>query len=208
MISAPTNGGKTTLAADLVRQRSHVVVFVSKLNDDTLTHRFKGWTRLTEWPKGGPHAWQTRILLWPKAAKTIRETVQRQRDVFAPALDAIFHEGNRCIVIDETLMFSDPRMIGLGDQLGMLHYTGRSAGLSLVTLSQRPAWIPKVIYSSVTHAYIARTRDAQDLKRLADLGGIDTNELRRNLSQLTDRRDYVYVNPQGDAPPAVVNTRR
>jgi hypothetical protein len=208
LISAPTKAGKTTMVADLIHKRSHAVMFVSKLRDSTIEQRFKGWHRLYKWPKGGPPGYLNRILLWPQAGKTIADTSRIQRDVFAVALDAIFTEGNRAIIIDETLMFSDPQHIGLAAPLGMLHYYGRSSGISMLTLSQRPAWIPKVIYSSVTHAYISRTRDAQDARRLSDLGGVDTAELRSNLAALPTRHDYVYVNPQGDAKPAVLNTRR
>lgn len=208
LISAPTKAGKTTLMRSLVEKRSHVVVFVSKMKDPTFEAEFKGWTILREWPKGGPKPYETRILLWPKPGKTLKETIMNQRVVFRNALDAISREGNRCVVIDESLMMNDPRLVGLGNEIGLLHYYGRSAGISMVDLTQRPSWIPKVIYSSVTHAYIARTRDAQDAKRLADMGGVDARELAANLLVLPNRHDYVYVNPQGDAPSTIINTRK
>lgn len=208
LIAAPTNAGKTTLMRRLVEKRSYVVVCVTKIKDPTFESEFRGWTVLREWPrKGSPAPWENRILLWPRKERTVRDTIKRQREVFAHALDAIYREGNRCIVIDETLMFTDPKIIGLGTEVGMLHYAGRSAGISMVTLSQRPAWVPKVIYSSVTHGYIARTRDTQDLRRLADLGGTDVNLIRREIAALPKRHDYLYVNPQGDAPLSILNTR-
>ena len=208
LISAPTKAGKTTMMRTLVQKRSHVVVFVSKMKDPTFKSDFKDWTILREWPRGGPPGYETRILLWPKTGDTLAETLREQRRVFGQALDRISKEGNRCVVIDESLMMSDPKLIGLGTQIGMLHYYGRSAGISMVNLTQRPAWIPKVIYSSVAHAYIARTRDIQDMKRLSDLGGVDARELSANISRLPSRHDYIYVNPQGDAPAAILNTRK
>ena len=208
LLSAPTGAGKTTMLAQLLRKRSHAVVFVTKMKDPTFAAEFKGWQRFEAWPRRGPRPFDTHILLWPKPEKTVLATLRKQRDVFAYALDAISHEGNRAVAVDESLMVNDPKLLGLGTQVGMLHYYGRSAGVSMVDLTQRPAWIPKVIYSSVTHAYVARTRDQADLKRLSDLGGIDPKTVSANVAGLPTRHDYLYLNPQGDASPVVLNTRQ
>lgn len=208
LLSGPTSSGKTTMMRQLVERRSHVVIFVSKMKDPTFRSEFKGWERLTDWPKGGPKPWQKRILLWPKPGNTLTDTKLVQRDVFKRALDEIARQGNRCVVIDESLMMNDPRILGLGNEIGMLHYYGRSAGISMVDLTQRPAWIPVVIYSNVTHAYIAKTRDRNDLKRLSELGGLDARQIGNNLSRLPDRHDFVYLNPLGDGSPSVVNSRK
>jgi hypothetical protein len=208
LISAPTKAGKTTMAAKLISKRSHAVILVTKMKDPTFSSEFHHWTRYDEWPKRGPKPYDTRILLWPRPGKTIRETLSIQRETFAFALDAIAREGNRAVIVDEALMFTDPKILGFGTEVGMMHYYGRSSGISMMTLTQRPAWIPKVIYSSVTHAYVARTRDRQDLKRLADMGGIDPRDVAANVSALPSRHDYLYLNPQGDASPAIVNTRK
>lgn len=208
LISGPTGSGKTTMMRRLIEKRSHVVVFVSKMYDETFSREFKGWTRFTEWPKGGPKPYQRRILLWPKPEKELRSTLDVQRDVFRHAINSISTQGNRSIVIDESLMMNDPRLIGLGTEIGLMHYYGRSHGISMVDLTQRPAWIPNVIYSSVTHAYIAKTMDRNDLKRLSDMGGVDAREVGNNLMMLPRRQDYVYLNPLGDASSSVVNTRK
>lgn len=206
LIAGPTSAGKTTLAASLLQKRSHVVMLVTKPKDETFAKQFKGWTRLERWPKGGPPNYETRVLLWPTPRKTIPETIAYQREIMREAVDAIFHQGKRCLAIDEGLYFSDSQFIGMGRELGMMHYTARSSGISMVTLSQRPFYLPKVILSSITHGYFARTRDKDDLKRLADIGSVDAKEVAHNLGILPDRHDYVYVNPQGDVSPAVVNT--
>jgi hypothetical protein len=208
LISAPTNAGKTTMAHKLSAKRSHVVVFVSKMKDPTFVNEFKDFERLTEWPKGGPRGYQDKILLWPKPEKLMVDTLEKQREVFDHAINAILHQGNRCVVIDESLMMTDPRYIGLGKQVGLAHYYGRSAGITMLSLTQRPSWIPKVIYSSVSHAYIASTKDRDDARKLSDMGGIDAREVGHNLMRLPTRHDYVYLNPLGDASPTIVNTRR
>ena len=212
LLCGPTGSGKTTMAATLLNKRAnnggHVVVLVSKMKDPTFTKEFKGYTRLEDWPTGGPKMWENRILLWPKPEKTIRETLLKQREVFAKALNEITRQGNRAVVIDESLMMTDPKLIGLGTEIGMMHYYGRSSGISMVDLTQRPSWIPKVIYSSVSHAYIASTKDQTDLKRLSDLGGIDARIASANIARLPVKQDYLYLNPTGDALPHIVNTRK
>lgn len=208
LVAGPTGSGKTTMAAQLLNMRSHSIMFVSKIHDPIFKSDFRGWKRIERWPKRGLQPWDTRILLWPRRARTIGDTLRNQREVFREALEAVFRQGNRCVCIDETLMFADPKFLGLGSPLGLLHYFGRSSGTSLLTLCQRPAWIPKVIYSSVSHAYIARTRDRLDLRRLSDLGGTDVREVERQVMTLPTRHDFLYVNSQGDAPNAVVNIRK
>lgn len=208
LISAPTNAGKTTMARKLIEKRSHVVVFVSKMKDPTFTNDFRDFDRLTDWPKGGPRGYQNRILLWPTPEKLVTDTLAKQRDVFRTAINAILHQGNRCVVIDESLMMTDPQFVGLGKEIGLAHYYGRSAGITMLDLTQRPSWIPRVIYSSVSHAYIASTKDKDDARRLSEMGGVDAKEVGHNLMRLPTRHDYVYLNPLGDAQPTIVNTRR
>lgn len=207
LICAPTNAGKTTFSAPIIAKRSHVVNFVTKSYDETFAREFKGWERIEKW---GPSLGARRVLLWPRKKKgmTVREFVAYQRQVFREALDAIDNEKGWCVVIDESHYMTDPNFLGLASEIAILHHQGRSSGISVVSLTQRPAWIPKIIYSSVSHAYIARTRDVADLKRLADLGGIDAKELAANVVSLTNRHDFVYVSPQTDALPAVLNSRK
>lgn len=207
LIAAPTKCGKSTLVARLVEKRSHVVSFVCKLRDDTFSDEYKGWRRYEQWPSHVP-SWDKRILLWPTPEKTLQATRQKQKYIFRQALDRIQNEGNRTVVIDEGLYMSDPRFLGLGDEIGMLFYFGRSARITMALLSQRPAWIPKVIYGSTTHAWIARTRDRDDIRRLSDFGGIDARAVGQTLLTLPRRHDFLYLNPQGDASPAIINTRR
>lgn len=207
LVSAPTSAGKTTLAAPLLQQRSHVMLLATKIRDATYQREYKGWTRYTEWPKHGFMQYENRILLWPKAGKTTAETVAIHRRVMRNALNHAMRDGGWCLCVDEGLYFTDPMYLGLKQELGMLHYTGRSNGVSMVTLTQRPFYLPKVVLSSITHAYFARTYDPDDRKRLADIGGLDVKRVFENLTRLKDRHDFLYLNPQGDATPVVVNTR-
>ena len=206
MIAAPTGSGKTTLAQDLVQRRGHVVTFATKPHDPTLTREFGDWYKVREWADIEPY--MNRVVIWPKPEKTAAAVIAKHKQVFGEAFDKILTSRGWAVLVDETHYMSDRSFVGLYDSIALLHHVGRSSGISMVTLTQRPAWVPKIIYSSVSHAYIARTRDAADLKRLADLGGIDPKILAAEVSGLPTRFDYVYVNPTGDAPPVIVNRRR
>lgn len=205
LIAAPTGAGKTTIAQQLVQKRRHVVMLVSKLHDPTLQAEFKGWHRATSWP---PPRWEEKVLLWPKPTKKFGDNVKQHREVFGEALDDIGAGQGWTVLVDELHYTASREFAGLGAEIALLHHQGRSSGNTVVSLTQRPAWVPKIIYSSVTHAYIARTRDKDDLKRLSDLGGIDPRQVGSVVSQLPTRHDYLYVNPQGDSPPRIVNVRK
>jgi hypothetical protein len=206
-VGAPTQCGKTTLVSRLVEKRSHVVIMVCKNRDIAQSKEYGGYTRYERWPKNVPSS-DTRIQLWPHWEKTHAATIRKQREIFAEALDAINVEGNRCVVIDEGVYMSEPKFLNLGPVLGTMFYFGGTNGISMVMLAQRPAWIPKIIKSSATHAYISKTVDPDDLKSLSDFAGINRKDTSEALINLPRRHDYVYVNPQGDAPSQIINTRR
>lgn len=206
LIAAPTGSGKSRLAADLVEKRGHVVNFVTKTKDPLFSGPvYKSWSRLVDWTKQTLRPWDNRVLLWPKEMETMSLTREHQEQVFSRALEDINKRGGWCLVFDELHYMSDPHFLGLASEIAILHHMGRSNNISLVSLTQRPAWIPKIIYSSVSHAYIGRTRDQADLKRLADLAGIDAKVIAQAVSELPTRHDFLYVNPMGDKTPVVVN---
>jgi hypothetical protein len=70
---------------------------------------------------------------------------------------------------------------------------GRSLGNSLVGLTQRPAWVPLLLYSAPEHLFFWRTTDRQDLARIAGIGGLDANVIRSTVASL-DRHEVLYVN--------------
>jgi hypothetical protein len=187
-IVAPTGGGKSTLESRILPVRQYVVVLVTKVHDTTLSHDFPQFQRIEKWP---PKLSQDKVLLWPKPGKTIRETVLKQRDVFKHALDSIFQDRNWCVNFDEQHYMV--KKLGLGPENEMFLHQGRSSGLSVVNGTQRPAWVPVVTYSSATHAFIWNTGVVEDLRRLANLGGVNARELAHNIQQLS-KHEFIYVN--------------
>jgi hypothetical protein len=188
----PTGCGKTTVLSRILPIRRYVVVFVTKVHDDVISRQFPGFTRIVKWP---PSVHEERVLLWPRAGKTIPDTKRIQREVFSEALNKIFQDRQWCVVFDEQHYMC--QTLRLADENAMFLHQGRSSGLSIVNGTQRPAWVPVVTYSSITHAFLWRNKHKDDLRRLADLGGIDSRELQNNLLRL-GKHEFVYVNTRTD----------
>ena len=210
LISAPTGSGKTDLASQLLERRGYVVDFVTKTKDPIFdSPAYKNWRRITDWqPPKMPNSFDTRVLLYPRMLETMAQTRENQREVFAKCLEDVFKRGGWTLVFDELHYLTDNGFLNLYDEIAILYHMGRSNNVTLVGLTQRPAWIPKIIYSSTSHAYIARTKDAGDLKRLADLGGVDGKLIASAISSLETKHDFLYINPMGDKEPVIVNIRK
>ena len=210
LIAAPTGSGKTDLASQLVERRGFVVDFITKTKDPIFSSAaYKHWRRATDWERGKSFSkFDNRVLLWPRQLATMAETRDNQYEIFKKALNDIFVIGGWTVVFDELHYMTDNGFLNLYDDVAILHHQGRSNNITLVNLTQRPAWIPKIIYSSVSHAYIGRTRDTADLKRLSDLGGVDGKLIAKAVSELESKHDFLYINPMGDKSPVVVNIQK
>lgn len=192
VIVKPTGGGKTTLLGALLPYQKTVatVVLVTKVFDETFTKQFSkrdGWHRIEEWP---PPRYANRVLLWPKPGKTVRETVAKQHRIFRDALDRIFLERGWTVVCDEEHYLC--KTLGLTPEVEMFHHQGRSSGLTVVDGIQRPKFVPLITFSSATHAFIGNTTDRDDLKTLANLGGVDAKLLAQEAMSL-DYYEFLYI---------------
>lgn len=203
LVTGGTGWGKTQLARSLVDARidrnGYVVVFVGKLRPDkTITDSYAkrdGWTRWTKWRK--PNVFERKILLWPNTesprTKTLEAKRKLQAGVFEDALDKLSDIGHWTCQFDEGLYMTSPTFLGLANHIAMLHQMGRSAGLSLMTLAQRPSHLPLVVYGSATHAFTSRTSVLNDRKRLSELGSDDPRNMAKILSDLPVY-DFLWTN--------------
>lgn len=201
-IAAPTQTGKTTITSTLVSRRAHVVVLASKPRDPSLVKYYADYKRISSWP---PPPGTKRVLLWPKPGKTLLETIEIQRKAFKKCLDSIGLAGGWCVVTDEFHWLS--QFLRLDRENALLQHQGSSSGLTVVNLSQRPAWIPRITYSSATHSLIGSTTDKDDLKSLSNFGGSNARRVIETV-QTMGRHDLLYLNPMGTAEPCIINSRK
>lgn len=221
-ISGATGSGKTALGrhVDQIRidRGGFVVMLVCKLKrDKTIEEDYKGWTR---WnftnPRDirkrlkNPSPSENKVLLWPDTdkARTIKEKRDLQREIFGEAFDTLADVGKWTLDIDEGLYVCDPKFMNLSAEVAMLHALGRSSGLTIVTKMQRPANVPLIVYGSASHAFVNRTREESDRKRLAEMGAKQSSkELQGTISAL-GRHDFLWLPITPDWEPETVNLRQ
>lgn len=206
-ISGPTGSGKTTLAKSLLEKRSHVIGFAVKAKDKTLTTDYADWSFIEDISE--IEGWMNRVMIWvkPKRKETADEWRARQQLSFKRAFDLLLKTGGWAIFNDELAYMSNPKFGGVGAQIEMMHYIGRSAGLSVLSLAQRPVFVPLAVISNASHAYVAQTHMGEDLKRLANLGGVDAKRLAYEVMSLDSRHDFVYIPSLVQGAQTIVNTR-
>ena len=214
VISGKTGSGKTELAAHLDDIRAdlggHVVVCVLKPRDDkTIIEAFqkRGYVRWKKWPKN-PSPFDNKVLLWPDVSKAQGykdAIIDIQRSVFKPAVARLIHEGRRTVHIDECLYWCHPQFLNMSGELAMMHSIGRSGGLTMLDLMQRPSDLPLIIYGSASIGLIGQTREVEDLKRLAKLGYREGSK--RLAERIADQglHDFSLVDINANTPAEAFN---
>lgn len=189
MMVGTTGSGKTTVAKQFLPLRSYVVVFGVKSRDDTLDDLMrKGYRRVKEW-YGDMHHIGRRIVLWPEV-KGARHAVT-QRQVFEDAMDSIYRSGGWCLFLDEVSYLSDT--LSMDTQLKFMLNQGRSAGISIVAATQRPAWIPVAFYDQSTHLFLWKDNDHKNIKRMSELAGSASKVVFSEVASLK-KREVLYLN--------------
>src|SRR4249920_1749375 len=206
LITGPTKSGKTTLARHVVEERikrgGFCMVLIGKLTPDpTIAEEYKGWARWDSvrtpithrFRAPAPH--ESKILLQPDIDKVKSVPAKRdiQRAVFRDVFDYLADKGRWTVQIDEGLYTADPQFLNLGRELGMIHNLGRTSNVSLVTLAQRPAHLPRVLYSAAAHAFAGRAATFDDRKRLAELpGNWDQKSLNSRIAT-QNRHEFTWI---------------
>lgn len=198
LISGGTGSGKTMLAREIFELRAgrpggtHMVFLCKLQPDETITNEYKGYTRWREWKKK-PGPGESRVLIWPETEKcsSIDAMAELQKQVFEDCLNQLAKVGKWSVQIDEGLFFC--KTLGLSQQLEVLYTMGRSAKLSLGTLSQRPSFLPLSLYSNSTFALASQTNERVDVDRLANMGGRTGSKERGAILSGLDVYDFLFI---------------
>lgn len=197
-IIGPTGRGKTEIQNQILPKYHFVAVFATKPIDETMERLIVdgGYTRLQRWRSLNLHDYPRRVI-WPDASQL--NSQELQKEVFADALDKIFREGGRpkkkpvgwATAVDELWFIVN--MLGLGKQIKMFLFQGRSLGISLILATQRPADVPLEVYDQSTHLFFLRDNDDSNIERLAKISSLDSGLVRFIIPRLEDYQT-LYVN--------------
>lgn len=186
----PTGQGKTTMLTALLPLHKYVVVLATKPVDETMDHLIAtGYEKFDRWngfldPKDHP-----RQVIWPDARRIDSDELQKK--VFGDALARIYRVGKWTVAIDELWYFTN--VLHMDDIVKMYYLQARSLKISLIAGTQRPAWVPREMYTSCTHLFFWRTNDETDLRSVSGIGARSSNLIREVVSNL-DQFEALYIN--------------
>lgn len=167
----------------------YVTVFATKPKDKVMQALSDdGYIFLERWRDLSAEKYPRRVV-WPNARTLGSKAVQK--DVFSEAMESIYVEGRWTLAIDETWYFDN--VLRLGELIKLYLLQARSLGISLVAATQRPAWVPRELYTSATHLFFWRTNEEQDLQSLSGMGGTSSRLIRETVASL-EMYQTLYVN--------------
>jgi len=182
-IIGPTGTGKTTLTRQLLDARDYVTVLAVKKSDDTLdTFRKRldnspAYHVIDKWP---PPINDNHVVYWRKPKSIV--DVRSQQVSILKMLDAVYKDGGWCLSLDDLSYLCDT--LHLERPLIVFMNQGRSSGLSVVSVVQRPFRVPLSCLNQTAHIIIYPTTDENDVKRISELTGTKMKQLLIMISRL------------------------
>lgn len=192
----PTGCGKTTLTNELIPIRQYAIFLGSKKKDDTQDKLQKEYGfRLAGDPKQIHPDIARRWLVRPpfKRGMQAEDIRKAHREVFRETLMRAYADGGWTVFGDELRYLCD--FLGLSSECVLLYTQGRSQGNSLVCGTQRPRHVVLEAYDQASHLFFWKDPDTQNVKRIAELAGVNRIEVARVVESL-DWHDFLYVQPR------------
>lgn len=186
----PTGSGKTTLALHLLGLRTYITAFATKPRDDVMM-RLKDDNKfrlMHTWKDYAPELVPKR-LIWPDA--TSLYSAKKQQHEFRTAMHHIYRQGGWCIYIDELWFIIHQLKLEL--EIRTFLQQSRSVQISLVLLTQRPAFIPLEVYDQSTWLFFWLDNDERNLKRLSGISWKSAKTVQHLISNL-DRYQVLSIN--------------
>lgn len=187
----PTGSGKTTLSLELMERRKYCCIIGTKPRDATLSKFAKdhGYEVIKEFPQFFDPVTHSKLVLWPKMREMRHQSTQRM--AVGHALQTMFKQGNWAINVDELSYIS--KDLNLEPHLKLIWQQGRSIGISLVAGTQRPAFVPLLIYDQSTHLFFWRDNDEANLRRIGGIGSLNSRLIRDTVAALP-KHVFLYLN--------------
>lgn len=218
-IVAPTGFGKTHLALAIVELRRYVIFLACKRNDPLVTSLQADGYHVTAdldrvvWvadpARGREEPTTPKVVYWPRQPEKMEDSqwLPIQAHHMRRALSWANRTGNWAVVVDESMYMTD--QLRLEKQLNQLWYMGRTEGISVLMLSQRPARVPRQAFAQGSYFYFGQFSDHRDLENVRDISStIPADVIMEAVRRLSkDRHEFLFVDaPRGElavvvAPP-------
>jgi hypothetical protein len=186
-----TGGGKTTALVQLLDGRRNVVALLTKLRDplfETLPKRgYKVVRSLDEWPD---RDWHPKVALHIPSTSFDRKGTDAQAKLIRRVLHKVWRDGHTDLYVDEIAELTD--LLNLKLEMRALYKEARSSGVAIIAGTQRPAWVPKEMYSQPRFLMFWRTSDRAELLAMASMNGVDPEPVRAVVAQL-DNHEVLAV---------------
>jgi hypothetical protein len=169
--------GKSLFMCTVCQQRmivrhTPVIIFQSKPADETILKL--GWPIISngDVKKALRERW---CIYWPQTNKTGRARRTYQADKFRDMLDALWRPGSNCIVVFDDVGYIQGLFTSDGESLNpiieMYLREGRSSGITVVLVKQRPQGAKREMHSETQWTVEFPPKDSDDAERFAQILG-------------------------------------
>lgn len=163
--------------------------------DDTVTKfaRKHGAKIIRNWPPPPPVPFRKEpayYVLWPEHTFDPDKDEYEHYRIFRKCILDCYKQGNWNVFADET--YSLCHELGLDKEVITVLTKGRSMHTALWCATQRPAYVPRAVYSNSMHLFLWHDPDVQARKRYAEIGGFNPKLIEAATGQL-DRHSCLYV---------------
>ena len=188
LIIGATGTGKTYALTDMVINRPYTIVVCTKGTDETLVKRLlskRHWVRfrsITDFERR--KRWQRNIVFWPDIPTL--EHVDDLIPQLAALLNYCYTDKHWTIVIDDAEHVSE--RLQQRQRLQDMLQISRAEGVTMVIISQRPAWLPVAVYDNVTYSLCYLEADEKlDTPRFSQLARISVDRWKKLVSDAKPR---------------------
>lgn len=187
----PTGSGKTVMSLNLLPLHPYVVAMATKPVDETMDALVnqEGYVKYERWPNGLSARQFPRRIIWPNARRIDAKHVQKE--VFHDAFGRIYIDGGWTVFVDELWVMDNT--LKLEDDIKTFLLQARSLHISLLAGTQRPAWVPRELYTSCTHLMFWRNNDETDLRSISGIGYLSGDLIRYAVARL-EPFECLYIN--------------
>lgn len=192
-----TDSGKSTLAKELLRKRDFVIMLATKRLDPlyrdfeqegyvtvkSVEELIQKNQELEEGEKG-------RFIFKPPIKDLSRESLLFQAEEFRKVLLFIYQTGNWTVFSDEVRYLTDN--LKLRSEFEVLWLQGRTLGIAILALTQRPVSVPLLAFDQAYYQFIFRINHEDDVDTVARYAGSFKGDVKFTLPRLA-KHDFLFI---------------